>query len=760
MTAAELADYLDRYAGSFDAPVIEHDSAVRRLAPRRRRLRRRAPTDGAWRARNVVIATGWCDQPARPGRRRAPRPRRSPRSTPSALPQPRPAPRRRRARRRRLGHRRAARRRARPRRPRRRARRRPPQPAAPPLPRHGHLLVARPDRHASTGRSTRCADPAAARREPSLQLVGRPDHRDVDLAAAPAPPACELAGRLDRRRRHRRPLRRRPRRAPSPPPTSGCAGSSAEIDAHIDATGLAAEVLDPDPRRPVAAGGAPDRRSTCAPRGIATVVWATGYRRALPVAARARPRRARRDRASAAASRRSPGCTCSASASSTAATRTSSTASAATPPSSPTTSPAAPPVAAPAGSPADRTETDHAPRTATRYDVVVVGARAAGAATAMLLARAGLDVLVVDRSRYGADTLSTHALMRGGVLQLHRWGLLDAHRRRRHPAGAPHDVPLRRRRRVGHRIKPVARRRRALRAAAHRARPDPRRRGRRRPAPTSATASPSPTSRRDARRPGRRRRRPRRRRPAASRVDAALRDRRRRAPLDRRPRASAPRSSARGTGATAVVYGYWSGLDTDGYEWIFRPDACAGVIPTNDGQACVFAARHARPASAAAASTCSRDVVADGVARPRPTGSRGGAARPACARFGGLPGYLRRPWGPGWALVGDAGYWKDPISAHGLTDALRDAELLARAVVAAATGDEPRAATRSADYQAHPRPAVAAAVRRRRRHRRPCAGPTPRSPPAAAAQRGDGRRGRDASPACDRTSPLTIGGRR
>ena len=60
-----------------------------------------------------------------------------------------------------------------------------------------------------------------------------------------------------------------------------------------------------------------------------------------------------------------------------------------------------------------------------RRDVVVVGARAAGAATAMLLARAGLSVLVVDRSRYGADTLSTHALMRGGVLQLQRWGLLE-----------------------------------------------------------------------------------------------------------------------------------------------------------------------------------------------------------------------------------------------------------------------------------------------------------------------------------------------
>jgi len=60
-----------------------------------------------------------------------------------------------------------------------------------------------------------------------------------------------------------------------------------------------------------------------------------------------------------------------------------------------------------------------------RYDVVIVGARCAGAATAMLLARRGLKVLLVDRSRYGSDTLSTHALMRAGVLQLHRWGVLD-----------------------------------------------------------------------------------------------------------------------------------------------------------------------------------------------------------------------------------------------------------------------------------------------------------------------------------------------
>ena len=55
----------------------------------------------------------------------------------------------------------------------------------------------------------------------------------------------------------------------------------------------------------------------------------------------------------------------------------------------------------------------------------MVGARVAGASTALLLARAGLRVLVLDRARRGSDTLSTHALMRGGVLQLQRWGLLD-----------------------------------------------------------------------------------------------------------------------------------------------------------------------------------------------------------------------------------------------------------------------------------------------------------------------------------------------
>ena len=59
------------------------------------------------------------------------------------------------------------------------------------------------------------------------------------------------------------------------------------------------------------------------------------------------------------------------------------------------------------------------------YDVVIVGARPAGAATAMLLARAGMRVVAVDRARFPSDTLSTHQVQVPGVARLRRWGILD-----------------------------------------------------------------------------------------------------------------------------------------------------------------------------------------------------------------------------------------------------------------------------------------------------------------------------------------------
>ena len=64
----------------------------------------------------------------------------------------------------------------------------------------------------------------------------------------------------------------------------------------------------------------------------------------------------------------------------------------------------------------------------------------------------------------------------------------------------------------------------------------------------------------------------------------------------------------------------------------------------------------------------------------------------------GVPGHVRRSYGPGWALVGDAGYFKDPITTHGITDALRDAELLSDAVLARGVA-VPRPEVALATYQ-------------------------------------------------------------
>jgi hypothetical protein len=129
----------------------------------------------------------------------------------------------------------------------------------------------------------------------------------------------------------------------------------------------------------------------------------------------------------------------------------------------------------------------------------------------------------------------------------------------------------------------------------------------------------------------------------------------------------------RGRHAAGTVYGYWSGLELDGYHWHWGRGASAGAIPTNGGQVLLFASASARRF----ADEMRADVPARRLPRARLLGSLHG--------FPGHTGRLRRPWGPGWALVGDAGYFKDPITAHGLSDALRDAELLASA---AAEGSE------------------------------------------------------------------------
>jgi 2-polyprenyl-6-methoxyphenol hydroxylase-like FAD-dependent oxidoreductase len=143
------------------------------------------------------------------------------------------------------------------------------------------------------------------------------------------------------------------------------------------------------------------------------------------------------------------------------------------------------------------------------------------------------------------------------------------------------------------------------------------------------------------------------------------------------------RGYAEASNASGIVFGYFENLPHDGLHWYFAKNVAAGLIPTNAGH-CVFAAVPAQRFSAAFRGDIRRgflQVLEANSPELRANVERGtliGRLR----GFGGAPGYLRQCHGAGWALVGDAGYFKDPLTAHGITDALRDADLLSRAIVA------------------------------------------------------------------------------
>jgi menaquinone-9 beta-reductase len=311
------------------------------------------------------------------------------------------------------------------------------------------------------------------------------------------------------------------------------------------------------------------------------------------------------------------------------------------------------------------------------YDVVIVGARCAGAAAAMLMARQGLRVLAIDRGRYGSDTLSTHALMRGAVLQLHRWGVL--------PDVQSTGTPLVRRttffyddEAVPIPIKPrdgidglYAPRRAVLDRTL-----------------VDAAIESGATVRHDTRLV-------QVLRSATGRVSGVIVDHdtegEQRITADLVVGADGMRSMVAklvdaqayrtGRHATGTVYGHWLGLQPDGYEWHYRLGAGAGVIPSHGGTTCVFvtvpAARFAAEFRGSVAAGYHR--LLSEVAPDLSTAVAGAQRIGSLHGFAGQTGFFRQSWGPGWALVGDAGYFKDPFTAHGITDAFRDAELLATA---------------------------------------------------------------------------------
>jgi flavin-dependent dehydrogenase len=336
--------------------------------------------------------------------------------------------------------------------------------------------------------------------------------------------------------------------------------------------------------------------------------------------------------------------------------------------------------------------------TTQRHDVVVVGARCAGAATAMLLAIAGHDVLLLDRDTFPSDTLSTHAIARGGVVQLKRWGLLQAVL----DTGTP---PIRNvefhsgETMVARMIKErngvdmlVAPRRHALDTLL-----------------VNAAMSAGAQLMTGVTVDGVRR--------ADDGRITGVRSRNRNGSLEIASRfvvgADGLRSriarsvdsvftEVRGNSG-ATHYAYYAG-DWPAMEYYLGQRSFAGVFPTNNGEACIWVcspgddALHFRRAHRPLDSAFEAMLRA---AAPELANRLANSATRTSTTRGmiGLPNHVRHPVGPGWALVGDAGYHRDAITGHGISDAFRDADLLATALDLVLLGDADEA-TALAGYHA------------------------------------------------------------
>ena len=308
------------------------------------------------------------------------------------------------------------------------------------------------------------------------------------------------------------------------------------------------------------------------------------------------------------------------------------------------------------------------------YDAIIVGARCAGAPTAMLLARHGYRVLVVDRASFPSDTVSTHMIHAPGTSALHRWGLLEEVTATGCPAVERYSFDF---------------------------------------GPFTITGTPRPSGgiatgyapRRTV-------------------LDKILVDAAARAGAEIRERFSVEDVivedgtvvgiRGRSDGGAAVVerarvvvgadgrtsrvakavrpaqyndkpmlqwsyYTYWSDLPVDGFEIVVRPDRGWAAMPTNDGLTLLVVGWPYAESIAYRA-----DVEANYLKTLQlaPEFAERVASATREARFIGaaVPNFFRTPYGPGWALVGDAGYTKDPITAQGISDAFRDAELCATAL--------------------------------------------------------------------------------
>jgi 2-polyprenyl-6-methoxyphenol hydroxylase-like FAD-dependent oxidoreductase len=314
----------------------------------------------------------------------------------------------------------------------------------------------------------------------------------------------------------------------------------------------------------------------------------------------------------------------------------------------------------------------------TTYDAIVIGARVAGSPTAMLLARKGYSVLAVDRATFPSDTMSTHILHAPGVAALKRWGLLDE----LVATGCP---PIEQ---YAFDFGPVAITGTSRPVEGNRTAYCPRRIVLDQILVTAARAAGVEVR-------------------EGYNVDEVLIEDGRVVGIrsgDREDRArivigADGRNShvAKAVGAEDYntkprlqysYYTYFSNLPMDGMETYIRADRGFGVAETHDGLTIIVAGWPYAEAAAYKADVEGNflktlELAPEFAARVR------NATREAPFLGGAVPSWFRKPYGDGWALVGDAGYNKDPITAQGMTDAFLDAERCAAALDAWLSGDQP-----------------------------------------------------------------------
>lgn len=318
----------------------------------------------------------------------------------------------------------------------------------------------------------------------------------------------------------------------------------------------------------------------------------------------------------------------------------------------------------------------HSQDTGDHYDAIVVGARCAGASTAMLLARAGRRVLLLERNTFPSDTLSSHFIHPSGVARLRDWGLLEDIRRSGCPAMEEMTLDFG--------------------AFAVRGRPTPIDGVRAHFAPRRVILDELLV--RAAAAAGAELREGVRLRELiwqAGRVVGVRVTDRNGAVVEARGRVVIGADGMNSTVARLVdaqlvhahppvscaYYGYWKGVRPAGIALYARPGGMVAEFQTNDRATVVYAAwpqDRFDEVRADVDTAFLRHVEA--IAPELATSLRAGARSEPLRGSGTLQNFIRCGAGAGWALAGDAAAHKDPYLASGISDALRDAQLLADAV--------------------------------------------------------------------------------